>query len=44
MVRPFKNGMLEHACPISDVLGTLAEQLNELKVLKESVDFDMAPS
>jgi adenylate cyclase len=45
MVNPFKNGMLEQACPMENVLGTLADQLNELKMLKEAVgDFEMAPS
>ena len=44
MVRPFKDGMLEQACPMSDVLASLADQLSELKMLKESVDFEMAPS
>jgi adenylate cyclase len=45
MVRPFKDGMLTQACAMEDVLSTLAEQLNELKLLKESVgDFEMAPS
>lgn len=44
MVRPFKEGMLNQACPMSDVLDALAEQLNELKILKENVEFEMAPS
>ncbi|KIW05758.1 hypothetical protein, variant [Verruconis gallopava] len=44
MVRPFKYGMLSQACPMDEVLGALADQLNELKILKESVGFEMSPS
>jgi adenylate cyclase len=44
MVHPFSNGMLEQACPMADVFSALNEQLNELKMLKENVDFEMAPS
>ena len=44
MIRPFKEGMLSQACPMSDILGDVASQLNELKMLKEQADFDMAPS
>lgn len=45
MVNPFKNGMLEQACPMENVLGSLVDQLNELKLLKEAVgEIDMAPS
>jgi adenylate cyclase len=44
MVRPFKNGMLEQACPMADVLAEVASQLDELKVLRQQADFEMAPS
>jgi adenylate cyclase len=44
MVRPFKDGMLEQACPMADILGEVASQLDELKVLRRQADFDMAPS
>jgi adenylate cyclase len=48
MVRPFKDGMLEQACPMADVLAEVASQLDELKVLRQQADeqagFDMAPS
>jgi adenylate cyclase len=44
MVRPFKDGMLEQACPMADILGEVASQLDELKVLRLQADFEMAPS
>ena len=44
MIRPFKNGLLNQACPMTDVLSEVASSLEELKVLKESADFEMAPS
>jgi adenylate cyclase len=44
MIHPFKDGMLQQACPMSDVLGAVAEQLNELKMLKETAAFEMNPS
>jgi adenylate cyclase len=44
MIRPFKEGMLSQACPMSDILGELSSQLEELKTYKEQADFTMAPS
>lgn len=44
MMRPFKDGMLSQACPMSDILGELSSQLEELKTYKEQADFTMAPS
>jgi adenylate cyclase len=44
MIRPFRNGMLSQACPMSDILNELSSQLTELKTMKASADFDMAPS
>ena len=44
MVHPFKDGMLDQACPMADILETVSSQLEELKTMKEQVDFDMAPS
>ena len=44
MVRPFKDGMLEQACPMADVLAEVASQLDELKVLRRQADFEMAPA
>lgn len=44
MIRPFENGMLNQACPMSDILGELSSQLAELKTFKEQADFDMAPA
>jgi len=44
MIRPFENGMLNQACPMSDILGELSSQLEELKMYKEQADFTMAPS
>jgi adenylate cyclase len=44
MFRPFKDGMLNQACPMSEILGELSSQLEELKTFKEQADFTMAPS
>ena len=44
MVRPFKDGMLEQACPMADILGEVASPLDELKVLRRQADFEMAPA
>ena len=44
MVRPFKDGMLQQACPMADILGEVASQLGELKALRRQADFDMAPA
>ena len=43
-MRPFKNGMLNQACPIADILGELTSQLAELKSYKEqeAANFDAA--
>ncbi|KAK5712018.1 hypothetical protein LTR15_012086 [Elasticomyces elasticus] len=35
MVRPFKDGMLNQACPMNDVLSEISSQLEELKRYKE---------
>lgn len=43
MVRPFGKDMLATACPMADILGDLAAQMQELKTLKAQVDF-MAPA
>jgi adenylate cyclase len=34
MMRPFKNGMLNQACPMAEIFAELSTQLNELQVLK----------
>lgn len=47
MIRPFKDGMLSQACPMSDILNELTGQLNELQSLRQQAaesGFDMAPS
>jgi adenylate cyclase len=44
MVNPFKDGMLSQACPMADVLGSLQEQLGELRMLKENAEMVMAPA
>ncbi|KAF2173730.1 hypothetical protein M409DRAFT_16004 [Zasmidium cellare ATCC 36951] len=45
MIRPFKNGMLSQACPMSEILGDLTSQLEELRSLKEQVgEMDLMPS
>ncbi|GIZ49067.1 hypothetical protein CKM354_001210700 [Cercospora kikuchii] len=43
MIRPFKNGVLSQACPMSEILAELAGQLDEFKVLKAAQgDVEMA--
>jgi len=44
MVNPFNQGMLNNACPMADIFSTLNEQMAELKMLKESSNFEMAPA
>ncbi|EME42487.1 adenylate cyclase-like protein [Dothistroma septosporum NZE10] len=47
MVKPFKNGILDQACPMLDILGDLGAQLEELKSLRSQAEeqgFEMAPS
>lgn len=44
MIRPFADGMLSQACPMSDILGELQAQLDELKTFKAEADFAMAPA
>lgn len=35
MVRPFKDGMLDQACPMGDILDTIAAQLQEAQTLRQ---------
>lgn len=43
IVRPFGDGMLNQACPMTDILKDLASQLSELRELKAQVpDFNLA--
>ncbi|EMC95818.1 hypothetical protein BAUCODRAFT_71294 [Baudoinia panamericana UAMH 10762] len=44
MMRPFKDGMLAQACPMSDILSEMTTQLEELRMMKEQADFDIAPA
>lgn len=44
MIRPFSNGMLTQACPMSDILGEVQSQLDELKMYKAQEDFEIAPA
>ncbi|KAK5168965.1 uncharacterized protein LTR77_006274 [Saxophila tyrrhenica] len=46
MIKPFKDGMLNQACPIGDILGELTSSLEELRKYKEQEEeeFSMAPS
>ncbi|QDS78084.1 hypothetical protein FKW77_003774 [Venturia effusa] len=44
MVNPFTEGMLQKACPMSDIFSSIAEQMAELKMLKENAEFVMAPA
>jgi adenylate cyclase len=34
MMRPFKNGMLNQACPMAEIFAELATQLNDLQAMK----------
>ncbi|KAL9057774.1 MAG: hypothetical protein Q9162_002115 [Coniocarpon cinnabarinum] len=42
LVRPFKNGIMEGACPMADVFAELAGSLKELETLRSQVDIEMA--
>ena len=42
LVRPFNKGILEGACPMSEIFGELGAKMDELKMLKESLDIEMA--
>jgi len=44
MVNPFKQGMLQQACPMADIFSAINDQMNELKLLKDNANFDMAPA
>ena len=45
MMRPFKDGMLTQACPMADIMGDLASQLEELKSYRaQEADFESAPA
>jgi adenylate cyclase len=37
MVRPFKNGIVNQACPMGDIFADLADQLRELQELKQTM-------
>jgi hypothetical protein len=36
--------MLEQACPMADILGEVASQLDELKELRRQGGFEMSPA
>ncbi|EON67891.1 hypothetical protein W97_07388 [Coniosporium apollinis CBS 100218] len=42
IIHPFRNGMLQNACPMSDIFSELTSQLSELQALREAADFEMA--
>ncbi|KAF2862295.1 PP2C-domain-containing protein [Piedraia hortae CBS 480.64] len=44
MVRPFRDGMLDQAGPMADILTELASQLAELKAIRADMDFPVAPA
>ena len=44
LVRPFKQGMLDKACPMAEIFQELSGHLGELKAIKEQIDIEMAPS
>lgn len=44
LVRPFANGVLEQACPITDILRELADSLQELQDWKDRSGVDLAPA
>ncbi|KAI9704552.1 MAG: cysteinyl-tRNA synthetase [Bogoriella megaspora] len=44
LVRPFHLGMLQNACSMSDILAEVTGQLQELQMIKQNSDFDMAPA
>jgi adenylate cyclase len=41
MMRPFKNGMLNQACPMAEIFAELAAQLNDLQALKAQTNNNM---
>lgn len=42
LVRPFRDGMISQACPMSDIFAELTAQLQELQILKQSLgDMEM---
>ena len=44
LVRPFRAGMLDGACPMGDIFSELSDSLSMLDTLKQQIDIDMAPS
>lgn len=44
LMRPFKDGMMEQSCPMTDIFRELTASLEELKAFKEQNDFDIAPA
>jgi len=41
MIRPFKRGWLQDACPMADILTELTGQLDELKMYKKDAMEDL---
>jgi len=41
MIRPFRHGWLQDACPMTDILTDLTSQLEELKMYKEEANEDL---
>jgi len=44
LVHPFKDGMLQNACPMSDVFSEITAQLQELQAYKAEAEIFMAPT
>ncbi|KAI9725159.1 MAG: cysteinyl-tRNA synthetase [Chrysothrix sp. TS-e1954] len=44
LMRPFNQGILQQACPMTDIFAELKAQMEELQTLKQQVEIDIAPS
>ncbi|KAI9688825.1 MAG: cysteinyl-tRNA synthetase [Bathelium mastoideum] len=44
LVRPFSQGMLQQACPMTEILSQVTSQLTELQTIKQGLDFEMSPA
>lgn len=44
LYRPFRNGLLESACPLSDIFAELTNDLSELQRYRQQAEIDMEPS
>lgn len=44
LVRPFRQGMLQQACSMSEIFRDLTDSLAELQTYREANEIDLAPS